>query len=360
MNQKISYPLRQLYFYLTEGCNLRCRHCLIEPKFQTEDRKFPVLEFDLFTKIIDQAIPLGMHTAKLTGGEPFLHPDIEKIIDYIVVKDIRLIIETNGVLCTPELARKITSAKDSFVSVSLDGADPETNEWVRGVKGCFDEALQGIKNLVEAGIRPQIILTIMQKNKDQIKGIVKLAESLKAHSVKFNLLQPSARGEKMHQSGEAVPVEDLIEIGKWVEDTLSKETDLRLVYSHPPAFRSLGKMLGSEGDGCGVCGIFGILGVLAGGSYALCGIGETVPELVFGHAARDDLKDVWEKNDILNDVREGIPSRLKGICQECVMKGVCLGNCIAQNYYRSRDLWAAFWYCEEAERLGLFPQARKG
>ena len=40
------------------------------------------------------------------------------------------------------------------------------------------------------------------------------------------------------------------------------------------------------------------------------------------------------------------------------MKGVCFGSCIAQNYYRRRNLWAPFWFCEEACAQGLFPGMR--
>jgi hypothetical protein len=40
------------------------------------------------------------------------------------------------------------------------------------------------------------------------------------------------------------------------------------------------------------------------------------------------------------------------------MKNMCLGKCLAQNYYRSGDLMAQCWYCEEAEAAGLFPQSR--
>jgi radical SAM protein with 4Fe4S-binding SPASM domain len=90
----------------------------------------------------------------------------------------------------------------------------------------------------------------------------------------------------------------------------------------------------------------------------LCGIGETVPELVFGHAAQDRLEEVWRENAVLQDLREGLPHRFEGICGQCLMKRVCLGSCVAQNYYRSKSLWAGFWYCEEARKEGLFPTTR--
>jgi len=147
-------------------------------------------------------------------------------------------------------------------------------------------------------------------------------------------------------------------LGSWVENTLSASTELRLVYDHPAAFRPLGKMLGDNGDGCNRCGILGILGVLANGSYALCGIGENVAELVFGHAETDCLEDIWKKTNILNELREGLTERLQGVCGSCLMRNLCLGSCLAQNYYQSKNLWAPHWFCETAWENGLFPKTR--
>ena len=149
-----------------------------------------------------------------------------------------------------------------------------------------------------------------------------------------------------------------MELGKWVENTLSKSTNLRLIYVAPMAFRPLGRMFGNNGGGCGVCGLPGVLGALADGSYSLCGIGETVSGLRYGHAARHVLEDVWNNTPIIKELREGLPKKLEGVCGECIMKGRCLGRCIAQNYYKSKNLWAPFWYCQEARKAGLFPQTR--
>lgn len=354
------HPLNTLYFYLTEGCNLRCRHCWIEPPHQTAKRQYPAIDPDLFRHILQQARPLGLSSVKLTGGEPLMHPRIGDILGILRDEKIRFSTETNGVLCTPGLAQDLVCSGMYHVSVSLDGADAETHEWVRGVRGCFEAALQGIRNLVEVGIRPQVIMTLMRRNVGQMEAIVRLAESLGAGSVKFNIVQPTARGVKMHQAGETLSVRELVELGEDVEGRLSRSTKLRLFYSHPAAFRPLGRMYGRDGSGCGVCGIFGILGVLADGSYALCGIGESVPELVFGHAAKDGLSGVWNENPVLREIREGMPRKLEGLCGECLMKGICLGSCVAQNYYRSRSLWAPYWFCEEARSAGLFPETRIG
>lgn len=353
------YPLWNLYFYLTEGCNLKCRHCWIAPKYQAPTKPVPAIDLGLFNDILDQAKPLGLTTVKLTGGEPLLHPQIFELLEIVKAKDLRLIMETNGVLCTPELAARIMETSDNpFISVSVDGADAETHEWVRGVKGSFEGALEGIRNLVSVGFRPQVIMSVMRRNRDQLEPLVRMAEGLGAGSVKFNLVQPTARGDAMHKADETLSIEELIELGTWVDQTLAPTTDLRVVYHQPPAFKSLGSIFGEDGTGCGRCGILGIMGVLSDGSYALCGIGEAIPELVFGHAAKDRLEDVWRNEPVLNDLRSGLPNRLKGVCGECVMQEMCLANCLAQNYYSNQDLWSSFWYCEEARSKGLFPESR--
>ncbi|MCX5750053.1 MAG: SynChlorMet cassette radical SAM/SPASM protein ScmF, partial [Candidatus Saganbacteria bacterium] len=347
-----------MYFYITEGCNLRCRHCWIQPKYEEGKLKFPYVSLDLFKKIVEEAIPLGLSSVKLTGGEPLIHPQINEVLDYIKSKDLRLVVETNGVVCTPELAKKLKECKGTFVSVSIDGADATNHEWVRGVEGSFEAAKQGVRNLVAAGFHPQVIMSLMRHNVHQMEDVIRMAEELGAGSVKFNLVQPTARGEKMHEAGETLSIQELVSIGQKVENELSKKTKIKLFYSHPVAFRPLGRIFGDNGVGCGTCGIFGIIGVLGNGKYALCGIGESVPELIFGDANKDKLKDVWENSNILNQIREGLPAKLEGLCAECVMKNRCLGSCIAQNYYRAKNLWASFWFCEQAMEAGLFPKSR--
>ena len=352
------YSLNELYFYLTDTCNLACRHCWIEPRYCSDNKAISAIDRSLFISILSQAESLGTKGVKLTGGEPLLHPQINELLDIIRQKCLRLTVETNGTLCTPNLAERIAACERAFAAVSLDAAEAETHDWIRGKEGCFAAAVAGIQNLVTTGLKPQIIMTLMQRNKDQIQAVVRLAESLGAGSVKFNILQPTARGKRMHALGEMIDIEELISLGSWVDTELSSVSALPLYFHQPPSFRRLGKMFGAAGDGCHSCGIMSILGVLADGSYALCGIGATVPEMIFGHASRDPLKEVWRNSLTLSQIREGLPKQLQGICAECVMKHICMGSCVAQNYYRHRNLWAPYWYCEEANNRGLFPETR--
>jgi len=360
ISKKFPFPLKAVYFYLTKGCNLKCRHCWLAPKHEPSPKTAePVLRVDQFSSIINQAKSLGLTSVKLTGGEPLLHPQIRDILRIVQSEQLQLTIETNGVLCSPDLAEAIqASSKNLSISVSLDGATAEVHDWIRGVEGSFEAAINGIQNLVRVGIRPQIIMSVMRKNFNQIHSLIRLAEDLGASSLKFNPVQPTARGDEMHKAMGTLSIKELVDLGNQVQNRLSSSTNLKLLYTQPIAFHALGRILGDKGDGCGVCGILSILGVLADGSFSLCGIGETVPDLVFGHVDIDNLEDVWIGTSILNELREGLPDSLEGTCRDCLMNAVCQGSCIAQNYYLNNSIWAPNWYCEEAINANLFPLNR--
>ncbi len=350
--------INTLYFYLTEGCNLACRHCWMGPRFDATGNHYPTLPVELFETAIREAKPLGLSGVKLTGGEPLFHPDFARLLEIVRREGLKLTVETNGLLCTPEIAADIATVPDRFVSVSIDGTDAATHEWVRGVPGAFEAARRAVRNLVAAGTRPQVIFTVMRTNAGQVDAMVRMVEELGASTLKFNVVQPTARGEKLHESQATLGIAELIELGRHVEEELAPKTRLKLFFHYPYAFRALHRL--ASGDGCGACGIFGILGVIPSGHYALCGIGEQVPDLIFGAVGKARLEEVWRDNPILNALREGLPERLEGVCGRCLMKGSCLGLCVAQNYYSKGSLWAPYWFCEQAEEAGLFPVSRLG
>jgi SynChlorMet cassette radical SAM/SPASM protein ScmF len=350
------HPLNQLYFYLTEGCNLACSHCYLAPKFDPDGKRHPVLPLKLFKIAIKEALPLGLSGVKLSGGEPLLHPDILTILDILNQEKLSLVMETNGVLSNAKTIKAIARLDNSFVSVSLDGADKKTHDKIRGVAGAFNKATTAIRTFADNGIMPQVIMSIMQVNAQQIEAVIELAKELGASSVKFNVIQPTGRGETINKDGKSLKVKDLIALGRKVESELAVQTDIELFFDNPVAFRSLSSI--APGDGCGACGILSILGVLPSGEYALCGMGSHVEQLHFGWIGQDSLVKVWQENPILQNLRIGLPEKLNGICSHCLMKHLCLGSCIAQNYYRTSSLWAPFWFCEQANAAGLFPDSR--
>jgi SynChlorMet cassette radical SAM/SPASM protein ScmF len=349
-------PLRTLYFYLTGDCNMACRHCWIAPDFLNADISDQALPLDLFKKIIREGKEVGLTSVKLTGGEPTIHPDIIPILRFIRDEGLGLSVESNGVAMTPHIADLIKSCKDYFISISIDGMQ-QNHEWMRGVPGSFLRACQGVRTLVDTGIHPQVIMAVSGRNKDEIARLAHYARDLGAASVKYNFVTPTARGEIMDREGATVPVREQIQLSNWIQKELRQEIGIPLMDNLPTAFSSLSSLFGSRGN-CGSCAIFTILGVLHDGTYALCGIGKNIPALCFGHASTGHIRDIWQNEGALNEIRAHLPGDLKGICSRCLMKNVCLGHCIASNYYTNHDLLAGHTFCEQANEAGVFPETR--
>jgi len=141
-NYKEVPPLKSIYFYLTEGCNLACRHCWIGPKFRSEGEDPGALPVELIEKAIQEAKPLGLTGVKFSGGEPLLHPNFKSLLKTIIRENLSLTIETNGTLCTPELSAEIAKVPRRIVAVSIDGKDAGTHEWIRCIPGSFEKAIK--------------------------------------------------------------------------------------------------------------------------------------------------------------------------------------------------------------------------
>ena len=352
-------PLATYYLYMAGSCNLACRHCWITPTFLASrdvDNGEKSLPFDLYELAIREGEPLGLGHVKFTGGEPFVHPQVERMLLYAAERQISVTIETNGTLISAERARFLREKTTvNFLSVSLDGATAETHDYMRSVPGSFARTQAGIKHLVDVGYHPQVIMSLYEGNVEEIVPLTQWATSVGCSSVKLNIIQDTGRGQNFKDR--VGGVERLIKLGYWVERDLQTRTPIPIHYSWPPAFRSLRQIAFS--GGCESCSLHTILGVLHTGQLSMCGIGVQDDELVYGIIGQDSLADVWINHPVLKQLRETIPSGLTGICGNCVLRDTCMGFCAANNYQRARDLHAPFWLCEMADQVGLFPKSRK-
>jgi len=348
-------PLTTYYAYLTGGCNLACQHCWITPTYQPYGDTGGHLDFNLFGCAIEEGIPLGLKSVKLTGGEPLLHPDFIRIVDLIKEKELGMTIETNGTLMNAQIAAHLREKSTlRHISVSLDGASPATHDSFRGVKGSFEKTTQGIRYLAEVGIHPQVIMSIHSGNVSEIEPLVNLVEGIGASSVKFNIIQSAGRGGGLAKRGKLLDIRGLIQVGSWIESKLQKMVNIPLFYGWPIAFHSLNRLMNSDG----VCTILNILGILPDGQLAMCGIGREVEDLTYGLIGKDSIHDIWFYNQTLLGLRIKIPSELEDVCSMCLFKENCFGSCIAENYFSNNRLTAPFWFCQSAFDKGLFPETR--
>lgn len=353
-------PLVTFYLYLTNSCNLSCRHCWITPEKCSDPSKVPdSMDLDHLKRAIREAKPIGLASVKLTGGEPLLHPQFCEIIELLNAENLNVIIETNGTLVTDRIVECLkNNIPDCFISVSLDSADSTKHDAFRGLNGAFSSAVSGIKKLVEASFNPQVIMSVHRGNLHEVEALIEYASSIGVGSVKFNPVTNSGRGSKMGEQGELLSYDDFMAFKGYVLGELQRMYQVPLYIMMPPALVTIPEIL-NRPFGFGRCNILGILGILGTGEMALCGIGRNFPDLCFGKLGSDSIREVWFNNPVLNEIRDIVfNDKYPGICGNCIHARECLMLCMAQNYLDFGTIAHPAALCCEAEKRGEFPVTR--
>src|SRR5262245_8330204 len=150
-------PLHDLRISVTDRCNFRCVYCM--PK-DVYGRDFPflphaeLLTFEEITRIARIFVHAGVRKIRLTGGEPLLRRNLERLVEMLAgLGDIDLTLTTNGAL----LARKARALRDAGlarVTVSLDALDDPTFRAMNDVDFPVQRVLEGIAVARDAGFSP--------------------------------------------------------------------------------------------------------------------------------------------------------------------------------------------------------------
>lgn len=377
----MNYPLSQLFFYLNEGYPLPCRACWsLETSPAAGGRKIPCLPaesfrpaqfhpaemaLEVFAQAAREGLPLGLRSVKLTGGEPLLHSRFDALLDVLEEAHLGFELDTFGAGLNAARANRLArhaarllsatpyglKPPPCAVSLGMFGAEAAVHDHLRGEPGSFDAAIHAARMLAQAGLAPRMVFSLARQNVHQIPEMIRLSDELGASAACFQITQPNAVGE-----AQGLLVEEWIALGRRFERQFVSQAAMRVEFDQPPAFRGIGTH--ARTGPLSHCGLLNSLSVLPGGEYALCGVHLSAPELTFGQVGVDPLVRVWNEHPALEYLRGGMPDRLEGVCDRCLLKASCRGKCVAQNYCRSGSFWSPHWFCEAADRAGLFPASR--
>jgi len=162
----------------TNACNLRCVMC--GRNFMKE--KIGFMEWSLFKKIIDECSENNLPSIKLNyRGEPLMHPKIVDMVRYAKEKGILEVqFNTNGLLLTEELSRKLIEAGLDRIIFSFDGAKKETYERIR-TGSSYDRVLKNIRDFVRirnemGGKRPcvRVQMVLMEDTEKELDEYIKM------------------------------------------------------------------------------------------------------------------------------------------------------------------------------------------
>ena len=162
---RLGRPLRDLRISVTDRCNFRCVYCM--PK-----------------RVARVFVGLGVNKLRLTGGEPLVRKDVDRLIALLAPLGAELTLTTNASLLAPKAAALAAAGLDR-VTVSLDSLDDETFQAMNDVDFPVQRVLDGIDAAAAAGM-PVKVNAVIKRGLNE-RSILAMASHFRGtgHTLRF-------------------------------------------------------------------------------------------------------------------------------------------------------------------------------
>lgn len=182
---------RKALVQITERCNLHCAHCFVSSGNWGNHMSIA----DFRSKVIPRLLQARAERITLTGGEPFVHPDLMEMCSFVAELELPLGICTNGTQINDEQIRHLSDLGNVHVNVSFDGFRRSTHGLFRGSQSSFDVTVATTKKIAEAGLLQGILSTPNAlSHADEFVDLCLYASDIGAKYVLFNPLSSFGRG----------------------------------------------------------------------------------------------------------------------------------------------------------------------
>jgi GTP 3',8-cyclase len=166
-------PVRDLRISVTDRCNFRCVYCMPKEVYGRSYRfleRRQLLTFEEIERLSRVFASLGVEKIRLTGGEPLLRRELERLVEMLgAIPGVDLTLTTNGSLL-PQKARLLADAGLQRVTVSLDSLDDQVFRAMNDVDVPVERVLAGIEAAAAAGLSPVKVNMVVKRgaNEDSV------------------------------------------------------------------------------------------------------------------------------------------------------------------------------------------------
>ena len=305
-----------LTWELTYACNLQCVHCL-SSSGRRDPRELTTEECEA---VIDELQRMQVFYINIGGGEPTIRKDFWHLVRYAVDHGVGVKFSTNGSGIDAEVAEQLAESDYVDVQISIDGADADTNDHVRG-EGSFATAVQAMEHLQAAGFEGVKISVVMTRhNIPQVDEFKAMADHYGAQ-LRLTRFRPSGRGadswEALHPTDQQQR-----ELYHWLmdhPDVLTGDSFFHL------------SALGEALPGLNLCGAGRVVCLIdpVGDVYACPFV---LHDEFLAGSVRDEggFQKVWQESDLFTELRE---PQSAGACASCGHFDACQGGCMAAKFF---------------------------
>jgi len=305
-----------LTWELTYACNLQCVHCL-SSSGRRDPRELTTEECEA---VIDELQRMQVFYINIGGGEPTIRKDFWHLVQYAVDHGVGVKFSTNGSGIDAAVAEQLAASDYVDVQISIDGADADTNDHVRGA-GSFATAVQAMEHLRSAGFEGFKISVVMTRhNIPQVDAFKAMADHYGAQ-LRLTRFRPSGRGadswDELHPTDQQQR-----ELYHWLmdhPDVLTGDSFFHL------------SALGEALPGLNLCGAGRVVCLIdpVGDVYACPFV--LHDEFLAGSVRNEGgFQKVWQESDLFTELRE---PQSAGACASCGHFDACQGGCMAAKFF---------------------------
>lgn len=309
--KNILYSPIRIYYELTLACNLHCRYCY---NSSGKPRRNELTTSEIL-KSLDHFKKNNVLDIRFTGGEPTCRYDWFEILKYAKDLGIAVSCNTNAVYYNPKICKQFAKLNLEQVTVSLDG-DKKSHEMNRG-GGTFDRTIENIKNMHFNGVRLRINTLV---NKYSVQDVEKVLEIASKYTDEINFFTIEFIGRGAHlESTDGISVKDHYAMSKKIQKLRSKYSNLNILHFAEVSKKTSVNIKAGEEFGLKIGPPSGstTLNVLSDGDYCRGGYTPYIDKnLIMGNVRTDDLFDIWQKNPLLEKMRDD-GGKLILFCKKC-------------------------------------------
>lgn len=311
--------IKPLFLYITTSCNLRCKHCYVGSNRLNDANHISLQNAEKILQYFKTAF--GCNKVFLLGGEPTLHPELDKIIDIALEYGYLVSLTSNGQF-ESEFFNKISPKKLPTINFSLESPNSETNNKIRGITANFDKVIDNIKEAKKRNYNVGIECAVSEMNYSDMLEFVPFTLKLGISELYLNYI--GLTGNAINEVQPVKP-EKWIELYEKLQEINTQNNNLSIFYA--PAFAKKDKFQEFIRDGYTGCSVRGLEGlhIYPDGNMYLC------PVMM-------DLKHNFGKFDFnLNKIVLNKPEELRlclevdDKCLACQFSMECKGGCPAYN-----------------------------
>lgn len=190
--------LKEISLEIIRKCPNNCVHCSSNSSMNCNE----IISFDKFVEIIDEALILGLKTICFSGGEPFIHPEFVKMLEYVALKELNIYVYTSGIYTAygkigsiPISILECIKDKVTKLIFNIEASCESTYDSIMGTKGYFKYLKKSVCDANRLGILTEAHFVPMKLNIDEIESTIQMCQQLGISKISFLRLVNHGRAE---------------------------------------------------------------------------------------------------------------------------------------------------------------------